>query len=123
VLLEEAGRISMIPTVAWFLVCWLATGNWRKLSRRSDVLKLPRNVYVPKFTPRTDSVTAETFVLKVRVSKDGRVLTAAFIKPPQQAQIAREVLQKVKEALFRPALQEGKFVEADEMMRYSVELR
>lgn len=94
-----------------------------KLSPKSDVLKVPRSVYVPRLTSRNENGTAETFVLMVSVTKDGHVQSAGFRNSPRQSQIAREVLQRVKEALFRPALHDGQFVEADAVLRYSVDVR
>ena len=94
-----------------------------ELSPNTDVLTHPRSVYVPKLTPRNEQARAETFLLKVSVSKDGRVLSARLLRTPQQARIAREVLQKVKEALFRPAFRKGRFVAGEIVMKYSVEVR
>jgi hypothetical protein len=98
------------------------TQEW-ELSPHSDVLIHPRSVYVPKLTSRNEHAMAEAFLLKVNVSKDGHVLSAQLIKSPQQPRIAREVIRKVKEALFRPAFKEGRFVSSDAVMNYSVEVR
>jgi TonB family protein len=93
------------------------------LPRDSDSLPHPRSVYVPKLEPRTEQASAEAFVLKVTISKDGRVTNASPVKSSQQTRLAREVLAKVKGALFRPAYQKGRFVAGESIVTYTVEVK
>jgi TonB family protein len=93
------------------------------LPRDSDSLRHPRSVYVPKLEPRTEQASAEVFVLRVTISKDGRVTNASPVKPSQQTRLARDVLAKVKGALFRPAYQKGRFVSGESIVTYTVEVK
>jgi TonB family protein len=92
------------------------------LPRESDSLRHPRSVYVPKLEPRTEQASAEAFVLRVTISKDGHVTNASFVKSSQQTRLAREVLDKVNGALFRPAYQKGRFVTGESIVKYTVEV-
>ena len=86
-------------------------------------LEQPEIVLLPSVAPSTRTVTMEIFDLNVRVGSDGRVVAAAFVKPPQQPWLSREVLAKVRAALFRPAFRDGRFVESEVVMTYTVHVR
>jgi hypothetical protein len=90
---------------------------------RPERLQRPEIVLLPRVVPSTRTVTMEIFDLNVRVGPDGRVVAAAFLKPPQQPRLSREVLAKVRAALFRPAFRDGRFVESEAAMEYTVHVK
>ena len=86
-------------------------------------LEHPEIVLLPGVAPSTRTVTMEIFDLNVRVGPDGRVLAAEFVKPPQQPPLSREVLAKVRAALFRPSFREGRFVESEAVIQFTVHVK
>ena len=83
-------------------------------------LEHPKIVLLPSVAHSTRIVTMEIFDLNVRIGSDGRVVAAAFVKPPQQPWLSREVLVKVRAGLFRPAFRDGRFVESEADIEYTV---
>jgi hypothetical protein len=96
--------------------------DWRP-PVQSERLQQPETVLVPSVAPSSRTVRLEIFILNVRVGPDGRVVAAAFLKPPQQPRLSREVLAKVRAALFRPAFRDGRFVESEFVMEYTVHVK
>jgi hypothetical protein len=90
---------------------------------QSERLQQPETVLVPSVSPSSRTVRLEIFILNVHVGPDGRVVAAAFVKPPQQPWLSREVLAKVRAALFRPAFRDGRFVESEFVMTYTVHVK
>jgi outer membrane biosynthesis protein TonB len=86
-------------------------------------LEQPEIVLLPGVAPSARIITMEIFDLNVRVGPDGRVLTAEFVTPPQQPELSREVLAKVRAALFRPSFRDGRFVESQAVVQYTVHVK
>jgi hypothetical protein len=68
-------------------------------------------------------VQAELFLVSAEISDDGRVLSATFLRQPNQKTLGIEVLSKVKQSVFRPAFRDGKFVPAETTIDYLVHVK
>ena len=74
-----------------------------ELPRDSVTLKRARAIDIPKLKPGSATIHAEAFVFDVEISADGKVLSARFAKPPEQAGVGRVAWANVLRSRFRPA--------------------
>jgi hypothetical protein len=93
----------------------LLLDEWGRPVQRQR-LAHPEIVLLAGVARSTRTVPMEIFDLNVRVGSDGRVTAAAFVKPPRQPWLSREVLVKGRAALFQPAFRAGRFVESEFVM-------
>jgi hypothetical protein len=89
----------------------------------AELLKRPRIIEVPKLPQNNTVVQAELFLVSAEISDDGRVLSATFLRQPNQKTLGIEVLSKVKQSVFRPAFRDGKFVPAETTIDYLVHVK